>query len=130
MGYGYPGYAQQGAGGGGYGWNQAGYGQQPQAGGGYGMYQQGGYQQGGYQQPQQGGFGGYGQDVSGGYGGATSYGSGYAAQPQMGHPGMAAAAGGAPAGVWSEEWDHTSSRFYYHNSATGLSQWEKPAEMM
>lgn len=120
MGYGYPGYAQQG---GGYGWNQGGYGGQPQAG--YGMpYQQGGYQQGGYQAPQQGGYGGYGADAgAGGYGGA--YG-GYQQQPQMAPHAMAAPA----AAQWSEEYDPQSQRYYYYNQTTGHTQWEKPAEMM
>lgn len=62
-GYSYPGYAQQGAGGGGCWWNQARYGLQLQAGGGCGGYQQGGTQ------PQQGGFGGDGYDVADGCGG-------------------------------------------------------------
>lgn len=123
---GYQGYGQQQTPGG-YGWGQAGYGGQGgyggQPAGGYGMpaYQQGGYQQGGYQQPQQGGYGGYAQDA-GGYG-AGGYASGYQ-QPQM------PPHSGAPAGVWTEEYDATSGRHYYYNTTSGHTQWEKPPEMM
>jgi far upstream element-binding protein len=121
MGYGYPGYGNQQTTGG-YGWNQSGYGAQPA--GGYGMppYQQGAYQQG-YQQPQQAGYGNYAQAEVGGYH-ASSYSSPYQ-QPQMGAHAVAPSAS-----VWTEEFDASSQRHYYYNTATGHTQWEKPPDMM
>ena len=69
-----------------------------------------------------GGFGGYGaaqdpyasqaQGAYGGYGGASA--------------GGAAAGGGGS--VWSEMHDG-EGRPYYYNTQTGVSQWEKPADM-
>jgi far upstream element-binding protein len=103
---GYPG--QQGGYGG---WNN--YQQQPQN---FNPYQGGGYQQTGYQQP--GAYAGYGQE-SLSY--DQSYNISYAGQAQGGPM-------GAPG--WTEEWDPSSQRYYYFNRTTGVTQWEKPAELM
>lgn len=127
-GYGAPGgggYGGPAAGGyGGYG-PPGGYGGAP-APGGYGGY-------GGYQPPYGGGYGGapsaqggYGADPysQGGYGGGYSqggYGGGYG-----GHQGGAAAP--PQPSPWQEVHD-AEGRAYYYNSQTGVSQWEKPADM-
>uniref|UniRef100_A0A7S2QUF9 WW domain-containing protein n=2 Tax=Chlamydomonas chlamydogama TaxID=225041 RepID=A0A7S2QUF9_9CHLO len=97
-----------------------------------------GYPGYGAQQPAYGGYGGYGGGsdpyAGGGYnapaagsgagaGGASAGGGGYGAS------GAAAAApqsGGSS--VWQELRDD-QQRVYYYNSQTGVSQWEKPAEM-
>lgn len=85
----------------------------------------GGYQQGyaGYAQPGQYAGGGYQQS---GYAApaAGQYSSqGYADQSQQ--PAPAVVTGGAS---WQELHDQ-QGRPYYYNSQTGVSQWEKPAEM-
>jgi far upstream element-binding protein len=110
-GSGYGGYPQQQPGYGG-GWN--GY-QQPQQGG-FNPYQQGGYQQA-YQQPAA--YASYGQEAQG-----------YDQQYSMGYAGQAQAAAPMAGPGWSEEWDPTSQRCYYFNRTTGVTQWEKPAELM
>lgn len=112
------GYPQQGMGG---------YGQQPAYGapqgyaapqgygGGYGQQPYGGYPQQGYgQQPQQG-YGGYAQQPQQGYG-----------QPQQ--PQSAPPAQPAAGSTWQTLYD-PQQRPYYYNSATGVTQWEKPSEM-
>lgn len=110
---GYGGYPQQQQPGFAGGWN--GY-QQPQQGG-FNPYQQGGYQQGGYQQPAA--YASYGQE-----------GVGYDQQYNMGYAGQAQAAAPMGAPGWTEEWDPTSQRCYYFNRSSGVTQWEKPAELM
>ena len=69
----------------------------------------------------QGAFGAYG-----GYGGAQDP---YASQAQGSYGGYGGQAGGAGGGsVWSEMHDG-EGRPYYYNTQTGVSQWEKPADM-
>ncbi|KAK9861774.1 hypothetical protein WJX84_004295 [Apatococcus fuscideae] len=95
----------------------------------YGAYAAygGGYAPAPYAQPQPApAFGGYGGYPQGG-GGGDPY-----AQQQYGQP----AGGGAPQGMpqaqppsaWQELADD-QGRTYYYNSQTGVSQWDKPAEM-
>lgn len=110
-------WGQQGRGGGG------GYGApQGQYGGGYGapQHQQygGGPQGGGYGQQQ----GGYGQQL-GGYGHQQQP----ARQPQAYNapPPQAPSSNGLPSG-WESHVDPTSKAPYYHNKATGVTQWQKP----
>jgi far upstream element-binding protein len=64
------------------------------------------------------------------YGGAGGYGGGAAvgAQQQYGGPAGGVGAGGAAASVWQAIPDD-QGRTYYYNSQTGVSQWEKPADM-
>lgn len=135
---------------GGYAGGYGGYGgYPPAAAGGYG----GGYATGGYPQAA-GGYGGYSQPAAGGYGGypaqaayptggysSDPYGGGYGGYPQaggeemMGGAAMGAAAGrggvapggGGPSGQWVEYKDD-QGRPYYHNPATGATQWERPPD--
>ena len=112
-----------GGGSGGYG-SGGGYGATSYGGGGYGGGGGGGggggYGGGGYGgQQQYGGYGGYGQQsqqyggYSGGYGAAAAAPGGYAA---------------AQSGQWIEYRDD-QNRPYYYNTATGVTQWEKPPDM-
>ena len=119
-GYGAPQYPAAAAGGFGYGGFPA------QAAGPAGAY---GYGYGGYAQPYAapqaayGGYGGYGAADPyaaaaaggyGGYGGAAS--------------GGASSGGGGGGGTWQELHDG-EGRPYYYNTTSGVSQWEKPADM-
>ncbi|GBF99605.1 hypothetical protein Rsub_12069 [Raphidocelis subcapitata] len=85
---------------------------------GYGMQPYGAYGAAPYAGGYGGGYGGY--DASA-YGGAAAAGGGGAA------PG-GGAAGAAGSSVWQAIPDD-QGRTYYYNTQTGLSQWEKPAEM-
>lgn len=90
-----------------------------------------GYGYGGYAQPYaapQAAYGAYG-----GYGAAADpyaaaaaggYGAGYGGAASGG-----AASGGGGGGTWQELHDN-EGRPYYYNTQTGVSQWEKPADMV
>eukprot|EP00192_Tetraselmis_astigmatica_P003663 CAMPEP_0117666282 /NCGR_PEP_ID=MMETSP0804-20121206/10286_1 /TAXON_ID=1074897 /ORGANISM="Tetraselmis astigmatica, Strain CCMP880" /LENGTH=549 /DNA_ID=CAMNT_0005473803 /DNA_START=107 /DNA_END=1756 /DNA_ORIENTATION=+ len=93
--------------------------QQPAAAGGYSGYQQ----QGGYQAPASQAY-----STSQGYQGQYQSGAGQQAQYGSDPSQAAAPAAGAGSGVWQELHD-PQGRPYYYNSQTGVSQWEKPAEM-
>jgi far upstream element-binding protein len=116
-GYGAPAPAPYSGGGGAYG--GAGYGQSGYGGAAGGSYGQGGYgaQAGGYG----GAAGGSGYGGDGASGGAAGAAAG-------GYGGGAAAAAPAASSVWQAMNDE-QGRTYYYNSQTGVSQWEKPAEM-
>ncbi len=89
--------------------------------------------------------GAYGAPAAGGYGAAAGgYGGGYGAPGAVDPYASAAAGYGAAAGgysapvaapaaaatssVWQELQDD-QGRTYYYNGQTGVSQWEKPADM-
>ena len=117
-GYAAPQYPAAAAGGFGYGGFPA------QAAGPAGAY---GYGYGGYAQPYaapQAAYGGYG-----GYGGADPYAAaaagGYGAYGGAASGGAASGGGG---GTWQELHDG-EGRPYYYNTQSGVSQWEKPADM-
>jgi far upstream element-binding protein len=117
-----------------YGSQQPAYGA-PQGYGGYGAPQ--GY--GGYGAPQ--GYGGYGSPQGyGGYGQQPAYGAypqqgygqqqgsyGYGQQPQQGY-GQPQPPQPSAGSTWQTLYD-PQQRPYYYNSATGVTQWEKPPEV-
>jgi far upstream element-binding protein len=89
--------------------------------------------------PAYGGYGGYGAPAApaayggGGYGAPAAGGYGadpYAAQAQQGYGAAAGYGAHQPAqpSPWQELTDN-EGRPYYYNSQTGVSQWEKPADM-
>jgi len=131
MGYGGPGqgygggmYGQRG-GGGGYGVPQGHYGG---GGGGFGGAPQGGYgaPHGGYGGPGPGqGQGGYGQQQQ--LNRQTNLApQAYNAPSAYNAPGAAQASGsGLPPG-WASHFDASTQATYYHNKATGVTQWQKP----
>ena len=86
------------------------------------------YAQPAYGQPQPGAQGGYG-----GYGGYGAPQDPYASQAQGGYGAYGGGQGGqsqaAPTtSAWTEMPDN-EGRTYYYNTQTGVSQWEKPADM-
>ena len=96
---------------------------------------------GGYGQQQYGGYGGYsGYGAPGGYGGAPGAYGDYGGYGAAGYASTGYGAGGYSAGYGQEtaapgaggqwiEYRDDQNRPYYYNTATGVTQWEKPPGM-